>query len=221
MTSAARQEPSSPRKPEGRAVFRLRKTARRPDRASPFSRSGSIGRDKLSRQITISFRSARSARVKLITRLRFSSNGDGIKADPHQSPFWIKVLRLPREWGRHSTPGSAEPQKILSTLFLSKCLGARYGARPASQLLWLAAIGGVQRRVGSGQGRISQNPHSTAKGWDETAANQVKWLQANAWASSPPQPSIQPVMQTPSSRRTRRDPAGCNNTPWPVCGRPF
>ncbi|MEN8259361.1 MAG: hypothetical protein ABFS02_02030, partial [Pseudomonadota bacterium] len=33
---------------------------------------------------------ARSAVFKSVTRRRFSSDGDGINADPHQSPFWIK-----------------------------------------------------------------------------------------------------------------------------------
>jgi hypothetical protein len=32
------------------------------------------------------------------TRLGFRFDGDGIMADPHQSPFWIKVLGLPLTW---------------------------------------------------------------------------------------------------------------------------
>ncbi len=87
--------------------------------------------------------------------------------------------------------------------------------------LWLTASGGVQPRVGSGQGRLSQTLCSTAGGWDETAA------ESDLMVISQPRGELtvsarkpQVFMQTPCSRRTAPGRAECNNMPVPACAPP-
>jgi hypothetical protein len=62
------------------------------------------------------FSSSQNAVFSLTRTFGFHFDGDGVLADPHQSPFWIKALGLPLVGDRHPAPGCSQPQKFLSAL---------------------------------------------------------------------------------------------------------
>ncbi len=59
---------------------------------------------------------SQSAVFSLTRAVGFLFDGDGVVADPHQSPFWIKALGLPLAGNRHPAPGCLQPLKFRGAL---------------------------------------------------------------------------------------------------------
>jgi hypothetical protein len=184
------------------------------------------------------FSSSQNVVSSLTRTFGFLLDGDGLVADPHQSPFWIKAAGLPLAGDRHPAPGCSQPQKFLGAL---PCPSVPDLFGEAARERWTVCVhrervatGAVRvhRSLGTPRWKVQPLAGSMTEAHQSKSfaprqcrgmrwrPNQIWWLSANPLASSPPQPEIYLFMQMPCSRQTVPDRAGCSSRPAPACGPP-
>lgn len=157
---------------------------------------------------------ARSAVFNPIRAFGSRSVGDGIIADPHQSPFGIKASGLPC---RGETPGPWLLRAPENPQYPGLSKWSR-SWQTASQVCGLPPAAVSNPVWAQDRGVSVKLSCSAAGGWDETAA------ESGLMVISQPRGELtvsarkpQVFMQTPCSRRTAPGRAECSSTPAPAC----